>query len=142
MPFSKAKSTKSTASSRFIRKRVISGLVMVTGFPALICSIKRGMTDPLEHITLPYLVQQMTVSPLSAATRAFAATTCSIIAFEMPIALIGYAALSVERQTIFLTPSSMAACRRLSVPSTLVRTASIGKNSQLGTCLSAAAWKI
>ena len=30
---------------------------------------------------------------------------------------------------------------RLSVPWMLVRTASIGKNSQEGTCFSAAAWK-
>lgn len=33
-------------------------------------------------------------------------------------------------------------CQNISVPITLVRTASIGKNSQDGTCFSAAAWKI
>ena len=50
----------------------------------------------------------MTVPPLSAATLAFAKITCSIIALEIPIALIGYAALSVERQTTRLTPQSIA----------------------------------
>ena len=46
----------------------------------------------------------------------------------------------MERHTTFCTPSSMAAWSTLSVPTTLVFTASIGKNSQEGTCLSAAAW--
>ena len=74
--------------------------------------------------------------------RDFATNTFSIIALEVPIALTGYAALSVERQITFLTPSSMAAVRTLSVPRTLVLTASSGKNSHEGTCLSAAAWKM
>ena len=49
--------------------------------------------------------------------------------------------MSVDRHTTFSTPSAMAACSTLSVPMTLVRTASMGKNSHEGTCLSAAAWK-
>ena len=57
----------------------------------------------------------------------------------MPMALMGYAALSVDRQTMRRTPAPIAAVSTLSVPSTLVRTASMGKNSQEGTCLSAAA---
>ena len=40
------------------------------------------------------------------------------------------------------TPESMATSRTLSVPMTLVLTASMGKNSHEGTCLRAAAWKI
>ncbi len=117
----------------------MSGFVTVTGFPAFIWLIKSGMTEPLEHMTFPYLVQQMTVPPRSAAVLAFARTTCSIIALLVPMALTGYAALSVERQTTRLTPASTAAWSTLSVPSTLVCTASIGKNSQLGTCFRAAA---
>ncbi len=39
-----------------------------------------------------------------------------------------------------LTPAAMAALSRFSAPRTLVRTASMGKNSHEGTCLSAAAW--
>lgn len=40
-----------------------------------------------------------------------------------------------------LTPFLIAAVSTFSVPSTFVFTASIGKNSHEGTCLSAAAWK-
>ena len=50
----------------------------------------------------------------------------SIIALEMPIALMGYAALSVLRTTTRLTRLSKAACRTLSAPIALVRMASIG----------------
>jgi len=42
------------------------------------------------------------------------------MALVMPIALIGYAALSVERQMTAFTPASMAAVNTLSVPMTLV----------------------
>ena len=66
----------------------------------------------------------------------------SIMALDLPMALMGYAALSVDRHTTRSTPSSMAACSTLSVPMTLVRTASMGKNSQEGTCFKAAAWKM
>ena len=45
----------------------------------------------------------------------------------------------MDRQTTRLTPASIAASSVLSVPITLVLTASIGKNSQLGTCFKAAA---
>ena len=74
--------------------------------------------------------------------RDFATMTFSIIALEVPIALTGYAALSVDRHTTFLTPASMAAVSTFSVPMTFVFTASMGKNSQDGTCLSAAAWNM
>ncbi len=73
--------------------------------------------------------------------RAKAWATFSISALDMPIALTGYAALSVPRHTTERTPLALLASITLALPSTLVRTASIGKNSQLGTCLSAAAWK-
>ena len=63
-------------------------------------------------------------------------------AFDMPIALIGYAALSVERTTTRETPCAMALSITLFVPNTFVFTASMGKNSQLGTCFSAAAEKM
>ena len=57
------------------------------------------------------------------------------------MALMGYTALSVLRQTTDSTPARSAARMTLSLPPTLVCTACIGKNSQLGTCLRAAAWK-
>ena len=59
----------------------------------------------------------------------------------MPMALTGYAALSVPRQTSERTSLALQASTTLALPSTLVRTASSGKNSHEGTCLSAAAWK-
>jgi len=52
--------------------------------------------------------------------RAFATATFSIIALLVPIAFTGYAALSVERQITFSTPSSIAAVKTFSVPKTLV----------------------
>ncbi|MNG41060.1 hypothetical protein D3C84_1299930 [compost metagenome] len=52
--------------------------------------------------------------------------TFSIIAFEVPMALMGYTALSVLRQTTRLTPLAIAASNTLSVPMTLVLTASMG----------------
>ena len=118
---------------------VIPGSVTVTGLPLRICSIHSGMTEPRLHMTFPYRVQQILVFPelLDLATATF-----SSIALVIPIAFIGYAALSVERQMTHSTPASIAAVSTLSVPMTFVRTASIGKNSQEGTCFSAAAWKI
>src|SRR5216683_2630749 len=98
------------------------------------------MTDPRDPITLPYRVPHMTVPPESM-WRDDATMTFSIMAFEMPMALIGYTALSVLRQTRRFTPAATAAWITFSVPRMLVRTASIGWNSQDGTCFSAAAWK-
>ena len=89
-------------------------------------------------MTLPYLVQQILILE-DGTVRDLATATFSIIALDIPMALTGYAALSVDRQTTFLTPASIAAFRTFSVPMTLVLIASIGKNSHEGTCLSAAA---
>ena len=50
---SNANMTRSTASSRFIRKRVILGSVIVMGLPARIWSMNSGMTLPRLHMTLP-----------------------------------------------------------------------------------------
>jgi hypothetical protein len=47
--------------------------------------------------------------------------------------------LSVESTMTRVAPAAIAAFSMFSVPRVLVRTASIGKNSQEGTCLSAAA---
>ena len=59
----------------------------------------------------------------------------------MPMAEVGYTALSVDKQTTFCTRFWMAASNRFSLPLMLVFTASIGKLSQDGTCFIAAAWK-
>src|SRR5699024_45009 len=134
----KAWTTNSTASSRLIKNLVISGSVIVNGSPLLIFSINNGITEPRDAITLPYLVPQINVWSLSTFLD-LATNTFSIIAFEMPIALIGYAALSVDKQITFFTFSLIALCKTFSVPKILVFTASIGKNSHEGTCFNAAA---
>ena len=63
----------------------------------------------------------------------------SIRAFEIPIAFIGYTALSVLKQITFFTLFFIADSKTFSVPKIFVFTASIGKNSHDGTCFSAAA---
>ena len=52
-PWVKAKSTRSTASSSVIMKRVMFGSVSDSGLFALICSTKSGMTEPRLAMTLP-----------------------------------------------------------------------------------------
>ena len=84
-------------------------------------------------------MQQILVLPLY---LDLAMATDSSNDLDLPIALIGYAALSVDRQMTASTPSSIAAVKTLSVPMIFVLTASIGKNSQEGTCFKAAAWNI
>ena len=65
----------------------------------------------------------------------------SAIRFEYPRTLVGLAALSVEMLTKCSTPISWAASSNVSVPTTLVLTASTGYCSSIGRCLRAAAWK-
>ena len=95
------------------------------GRPASTCSTNSGITEPREAITLPYRVPQMTVR-VPSRLRDMATMTFSIMAFDIPMALMGYTALSVLRQTTRFTRAAIAACSTFSVPSTLVRTASIG----------------
>ena len=123
-PCLNAKKTKSTASSRVIIKRVIFGSVIVNSLFELISSINRGITEPLDAKTLPYLVPQITVE--SSPCRDLATKTFYIIALEMPMALIGYTALSVLKQITRLTFVLIAAVSTFSVPIILVLTASIG----------------
>ncbi len=67
----------------------------------------------------------MTV-PLPSRYRLAATITFSIMALLMPMALIGYTALSVLRQITRWTRAARAASKTFSVPSMLVRTASMG----------------
>ena len=71
-----------------MRNLVIVGSVTVSCFPSLICSTNSGMTEPLEAMTLPYLVMLNTVLS-SGRVLEYALTTFSAIDLEMPIALIG-----------------------------------------------------
>ena len=106
-------------------KRVISGFVTVRGFPSSSCWQNSGMTDPREAMTFPYRVRHSTGSPGSIC-RERAITFFSMMALVMPIALMGYAALSVERKMAFCTWFATHAEITLSEPTTFVLTASMG----------------
>ena len=64
----------------------------------------------------------------------------SAIRFDPPITLVGRTALSVEIRTNRSVPTTAAASTTFAVPRTLVRNASCGWSSRIGTCLWAAAW--
>ena len=128
--------TRETASFTVIINRVISGSVMVIGIPFCTCSMNRGTAEPLDATRLPKRVTQISVLLCCCD---FWIATFSMYAFVMPMAEVGYTALSVERQTTFFTCFWMAARSRFSLPAILVFTASIGKLSQEGTCFIAAA---
>ena len=53
--------TSSTASSSDIINLVIFGSVTVMGLFLRICSTNKGITDPLEAMTFPYLVIEIFV---------------------------------------------------------------------------------
>ena len=74
---------------------VISGSVIVIFIPERIWDTNNGITDPRLAITLPYRTEEITVSLL---VLALATITFSIIAFEIPMALMGYTLLSVLSQ--------------------------------------------
>jgi hypothetical protein len=96
-----------------------------------------GITLPALPSTLP----KRTISKrvLLPAWRAW--HTISARRLVAPITLVGFTALSVETNTNFFTPQSIAARATTDVPSTLLRTAShVLVSSMSGTCLYAAAW--
>ena len=122
-----------------MKKRVISGCVTVTGPPRAIWRRKIGTTDPDEPRTLPKRTATNRV-PTSARWPQVS-TIHSARAFDWPITVFGFAALSVETSTNRLAPYSTATSATTRVPIVLFRTASIGFASISATCLYAAAWK-
>ena len=92
-----------------------------------------GTTEPLEPSTLPKRTDTYCVPANSAAT---ACTTCSARRLVAPITLVGFTALSVDTSTKRAAPTSPATRAACSVPSTLVRSASISLCASIsGTCL-------
>lgn len=67
---------------------VIDGSVTGSGRPSRMHDTNRGITEPREYMTLPYLTQE-TVGLLPCVLHAQACATFSISAFVMPIALMG-----------------------------------------------------
>jgi len=134
---SKTCQTNSTPSSRVIIKRVI--LLSVIGrTPLSAKEIKKGITEPLEPITFPYLTTEKIV--LALAEYEFPEiNNLSEVNLVAPYKLTGLLALSVERATTFLTPLSIQASIRFIAPKTLVFTHSKGLYSAVGTIFVAAA---
>ena len=89
-----------------IKYLVISMSVTVTGPPFCICSLNRGITEPLEPITLPNLTIHKLVE------FCYFESACKISLahlFEAHIVLVGFTALSVEINTKVSTLDEMAA---------------------------------
>ncbi len=97
-----AQRTISTPSSKDILKRVMSLCVIGKTSPFLAFAIKKGMTEPLDPITLPYLTAEnrRSLFPfiLFAAIKSLSET--NLVA---PYKLIGAAALSVDNATTTFT---------------------------------------
>src|SRR6218665_4086 len=106
--------------------------------PSFFLLIKKGITDPLEPITLPYLTTENLIGfqpvILLAATNSL--SEASLVA---PYKLIGAQALSVDNATTRSTSVSRQELITFSAPRTLVFTHSIGLYSAIGTCFIAAA---
>ena len=130
--------TRLTASGMVIKYLIMSGWVTVTGPPFLICSLKSGITEPLEPSTLPNLTAANSVLLPDCAIICTISSQQRLVA---PMTLVGLTALSVEIMTNFSTPCLSAICATLSVPKMLFLQASSGLVSIKGTCLCAAAWK-
>ena len=123
------------ASSKVKKNRVILKSVIVIGPPALICSIKYGITLPFDPMTFPPRIHTNFVCSL----RSFACMiTFSPTDLVMPYKLIGSTALSVDTSMTFLTLFKIHALTILLVPIIFVFIASWGWSSQIGTCFNAA----
>ena len=95
------------------------------------------MTEPFDPITFPYLTTEnfKSLLPLILLAAINSLSEASLVA---PYKLIGAAALSVERDTTFLTFVDQLASITFSAPKIFVLTASIGLYSAIGTCFIAA----
>ena len=78
-----------------MKKRFISGSVIVIGPPRLICRSNSGTTDPRLPSTLPNLTAAKARLERKAASR----TITSASRLDAPMTLVGDTALSVEIST-------------------------------------------
>ena len=111
----------------------------MTGPPRSIWRRKIGITLPDEPSTLPKRTATKRVGTSSRAP--YDSTIHSQSAFDWPITVFAFTALSVETSTNRSTPNSTATSAITFVASVLLRTDSSGFASISGTCLYAAAWK-
>ena len=138
-PIAPACTTRDTASGIVMKKRVMSGCVIVTGPPFAICLRNVGMTLPDEFSTLPKRTPTKRVD--TSRRWPSDSTIHSQIAFDWPITVCGLTALSVEIRTNRSTSNSAASSATTFVATTLLRTDASGCVFISGTCLYAAAWK-
>ena len=116
---------------------MISGWVTVTGPPRAICSLKRGITLPLEPSTLPKRTAMKRVCRLLRASALIAISAARLVA---PITLVGLTALSVLIKHEALDAGLGAGRAARQVPSVLFCSAASALLSSIsGTCLYAAA---
>ena len=100
--------TKNTASSNLVKNLLISKCVRGKSLPWAINSLKKGITEPLDAITFPYLTKLKRV-PFGP-EREFAFTNnFSAQSLVAPYKFIGLQALSVDRAITFLIPHLIAA---------------------------------
>ena len=97
------------------------------------------MTLPDEPRTLPNRTPQNLV--VTSSEWPHDSTIHSHSAFDCPMTVFAFTALSVETRTNRFAPKSTAMSATVRVTSVLLRTASSGFASISGTCLYAAAWK-
>jgi hypothetical protein len=109
----------------------------VTGPPRAICLRKIGITLPEEPSTFPKRTPQNFVAVSSRCPQP--STIHSHSAFDCPMTVFAFTALSVETSTKRFAPYSTAVSATVRVTSALLRTASSGLASISGTCLYAAA---
>ena len=95
-----------------MKKRVISGSVIVSGTPSRSWRWKSGTTLPEEPRTFP----KRTATYRRPESRATAATASSASRFVAPMTELGATALSVETRTNRSTPAPSAARSAASVP--------------------------
>src|SRR6478609_2213383 len=117
--------------------RVIA-ISVIGNAPVLLLFKKKGITEPFEPITLPYLTTENFIGLVPRMLLA-AINNLSEASFVAPYKLMGAAALSVERATTFSTLASRHALIIFSAPRMFVFTHSIGLYSAIGTCFIAAA---
>ena len=122
--------TRATASLVIMKKRLMSGCVIVSAcfFSSWCCSV--GTTLPLEPSTFP---KRTDTQRMPFAGRD--ATISSHTRFVAPMILVGLTALSEEMSTKLPQPASSARSSSAGKLSTLFRIASCAFDSIIGTCL-------
>ena len=101
-------------------------------------NIKKGITEPLDPITFPYLTTENLIGFVPLILLA-ATNNLSDVSLVAPYKFIGAHALSVDNATTLVTELAKQALITFSAPPILVLTHSSGLYSAICTCFIAAA---